>query len=871
MGDGLVDDFNSYIEDAPVSAALREWAAGLGATVRPPCQPSRRRGHSGAELIPVIVARRDGRDAEHLYVKVLPTGQAAEETARHMEAVDVDAGFAERHLVRQPYPRHPVGDGRYLMFQDIARGAEQVLPLCEVRDDQRKDAYRTLLDGVWNGWYRKGRRISRTTVGEFVRRELTDARAQDEVNAFATSLGLGDTGADWLHDAATGAVLPNPLRFAEAGSIWHDGRLDQLCGASHGDLQGRNALYPLSRPGLVDVKKFCLVDLDRFAVDAPLTRDLTTLLLDAVLPELADHLGAIPADALRTLLITPTLRASGRLPALSVKVIKASYAVGLAVAKDGNWGMTWRGQYLLSLVSQALICCTYEDAGPAGRVWYFRLAAYAAQAYQQEFQSDIVPPTSASLPLVPFAGVDPQPTFPGNDRSARFDAVGPQPSQQNRGARLDWTHPDQTRRQPDPEAPMRPWWAVEMPQRQPSGGWHGTPQLGAAPPVARRGDEESPLGFLGGTAATGNASAGNRPAAGTGNAPTGNRPGTATGNAAGVTRAGVPGRPTTRNGERHANRPAPRHAVSAQTNGIPRPRRPFDQDVTATPAAVVRRLPPKLRTVLAILLGSGVSLAPLVVSATTVRGRGEARVTPTSESPPGNLPSPGSTSAYAGRAGRLADLAGFVGGIAPTAADGSYTVCCLRGWAPADLAPGINHDSYRDEQLWWDSALSGRRIVTPTIDGRRSRAPAPVTYRRGDLSEIPPVPSVDPPELRRQLTALVGELPPELRNAAGLLKVVSRIFRYHLLSPGQISALLFELAATPGIQDRGAYPDWNGRTGLAFSADDAQGRRETVQFDPRNGELLSHETTTVADNQILEYVLFLNKARTDRTTGPGCA
>ncbi|MEK8107932.1 hypothetical protein NKG94_28305 [Micromonospora sp. M12] len=127
---------------------------------------------------------------------------------------------------------------------------------------------------------------------------------------------------------------------------------------------------------------------------------------------------------------------------------------------------------------------------------------------------------------------------------------------------------------------------------------------------------------------------------------------------------------------------------------------------------------------------------------------------------------------------------------------------CFRVWAPEDLAPGIDRDSYRDETLWWTAELSGRRIVTRVTDGRRSGAPKTSRYGRGDLSEVPPVPSADPQELRRQLAAQLGELPPELRTAAGLLTVVSRIFRYHLLSTGQLSALLFELAATTGIQDR---------------------------------------------------------------------
>ncbi|MCG5434941.1 hypothetical protein [Micromonospora foliorum] len=821
MGDGLVDELERYIADATVTAALRDWAAGRDAVVRPPCHPTRRRGHSDAELIPVIAERRDGRNAEQLYVKVLPAGQATEEAARHARAATLDPGFAERHLVGQPYPPYPVRDGRYLMFQDIAHGAEQVVALADVGDDQRKDAYRALLDGLWNHWYRQGRRTSRTTVGRFVRRELTDAGAQDELSGAMRALGLGTVEGDWLHDVVTGAVLPHPQRFAATGSLFDDDPLDQLCGASHGDLHARNVLYACSRAGQVQVKKFCLVDTDRFAVDAPLTRDQATLLLDAVRPDVANSPRSVDTDALRALLVDPEERPSDRLSARQVKAIKASYSVGLAVARTGNWGVSWRAQYLLSLLSQALICCTYEDAGRAGRAWYFQLAAYAAHAYQREFRRDVVPPAATGLPSLPQADPLPQLAFPGNDQSARFNAVGPQPSQQNRGAPLDRMPLDQTPRPLDAEAPARQRGGLPIPQRQTSTGWYALPHRPVTSPVARS----------------------------------------------------TSGWPSARDGGRRVNRPAPRHTGTARTTRVPRPRRPAVEEAIRAPTATSRinRLPPKVRAVLAILLG-GVSLTPLVaIGATAIRGRDEARVVPTTEATPGTQPSTGSTPAVAGRSGRLTDLALTVAGIAPTAAAGAYTVSCLRVWAPADLAPGVDRDSYRDETLWWTAELSGRRVVTPVTNGRRSGTPETFRYLPGDLSEIPPAPSVDPQVLRQQLTAELGELPPELRTGAGMLNVVSRIFRYHRLSPGQISALLFELATTPGIQDRGAYLDWNSRPGLAFSADDTQDRRETVQFNPLTGELLSHQTTTVADEQILGYVLFLDKGRTDRTTAPDCS
>ncbi|SCL28713.1 hypothetical protein GA0070616_3746 [Micromonospora nigra] len=859
LGDGPADEFEEYVQDATVSAALRDWAAGLGVTVSPPSRTARRRGRSDADLVPVIVERHDGRDAAQLYVKVLPSREAARETARHAAARDVDPGFAERHLVRQPYPRHPVGDGRYLMFQDIAHGAEQVVPLAEVEDEQLIDAYRTVLDRIQSGWHRQGRRRRRTTVGEFVRRELTDAGALVDVRESVRALGLRDLDADWLVDEATGTVVPNPLRLPEPHSPFHDDPLDQLCAVSHGDLHSRNVLFPCSRRGRVEVTKFCLVDTDRFATDAPLTRDLVSLMLDAVLPDIAAGMTTVQADALRALLIDPAERASDRLPPLPAGVIRSCYQVGLAAASEGNWRGEWRAQYLLSLASQALICCTYDDAGPAGRAWYFRLAAHAAEAYRREFRPTVVPPPAESLPAVPSVGSAgaTRPSRTRNDPSVRFEGTGPQPSQQNRGGPLDRARPEQAKQSVDIGLPPWPFDPVIISDGGVPAWWHEVTTSSSARPA----EEGNTPRFHEGAAPTGNAPG----------AVTGDLPGTATGNAAGADRVGGTGRSTVRGGKRRGIRSEPRHAVARSPQAIPRPRQPVEgESLPGTPPPPQTRLAPRLRVLLVILLG-GASLASLVtVGTATVRDRGEEPAPPATGAPPGVTP-PSATPGGSDAPARLADLALMVAGLRPTPVAGTYTVVCRRIWSPNDLAPGIDPARYRDEQLWWSARLSGRRVVTPVVKGRRSSGPTMSRYRQGDLTEIPSLPSADPAELREQLAAQLGELPPELRSTAGMLHLVSRLFRYHLLDPGQRSALLYELAATPGIRYRGAYPDRADRPGLAFSADDSQGRRETLLFDPASGELLSHETTSVTGEQTLGYQLFLTRTRTDTTDGPRCA
>ncbi|MFG1887522.1 hypothetical protein ACGFIR_06585 [Micromonospora sp. NPDC049051] len=845
MGDGL-DDLRNYVLGTTAEAALDEFAGGRGATWRMSLNAKRHRGRGGAHLVRVVVTGARGHDAEELYVKVLPDQRSAEETARHRAAIDADPEFAERHLVRQPYPRYPVGDGRFLMFQDVARGAEHVLSLAEVPDAQLVEAYRTLVHRFLNVWCRREQRTSRTTVHEFVWRELDDAGAWREVLESVRTLALVDPDADWFRVAGHDQPLPNPLRLAASNSPLGDAELDQRCGASHGDPHRDSVLYPATRQSLVRVDEFCLVDLPRFATNAPLTRDLVILLLDAVLPEVAEGLVGVRADALRALLIDPAPEPSGWLPLLLTEVIRSCYAVGTTYAQDGSW----RAQYLLSLVSQALISCTYENAGPVGRAWYFRLAAEAAEAYRREFQDQVAPPQQVPVPAAPVPGarghdVSSGPTGPDGGGSGPIDATARRPHPPARPATPDTAWPEHPGLPGDPAPPVWTYGVVPIPEWQTSGSaQHG--RHGAAT------DLRLPHEWSGAAEFHGHVPATREPLV------------TITDHRGDAARAAGP---------RHARRdpartlrgapPPPPGRTAVEADGIPRPRRPLAPDSVA-PRPTRRRtrsLWPSARALKAVLIG-GVSLVSVVVGGVAVLVVRDEPVTGLYRR--AVAPSAGDASA------QLAALALTVAARPSPAAKGPYTSICLRVWSPpANLASGVDLDSHHDEQLWWTSKRSGRRVVTPVVAGQRSE-PQESRYQEGELTEIPPEPSADPAELSEQLSAQLDELPPELRNAAGLMELISRYHRYHLLDPGQHSVMLHKLGTTPGITARGSYLDWADRPGLAYSTDDGQGRRVTLQFDRNSGELLSHQTTSVAENLTLSYLLFLANTRTDSSTGARC-
>lgn len=835
MGDGL-DDLGSYAPDATVAAALRDWAGHLGGMVHRPRRPRRARGYTPALLFTIILKLPGGPGrftGRKLLVKVLPAAVAARrEPGRHERAVRSSPGFAERHLVRQPYPPHPLADGRFLMFQEVANGADDMVTLHDLDDEEIVPVIRTVCDRVLNDWNSGGRQTATATVTEYVRRELAALDALDDVHAAVRALGLPGPETPWLvWDGAL--VLPNPLRTLRAGSPFGADELDYLYGNSHGDLHGGNVLVLRDAEERLVPGTFRLVDLNTFEDAAPLTRDLATLVLTTVLRHVAD-LPPDQAEALTRHLIFPTSRRPPRLPPVLAELVEAGRQVGDAYARTDNWVSEWRAQYLLSLLCQALTCCTYDNVAPAARRWCFVLAAWALEAYRREFHPLVEPPLAGVTPAKDADGGQPATIVAlDNEHPSRYERSG----QPNSRAPLARTQVDLSWQPPHAALSVAP------PTVDGPAGWHGAgpapaPRLGTDPVLPPWPD-----------------AGGNQPAFRS-------RPG-------GENAAAPHLRAPAAGPRLFRGRPAPRHLVAPGGRRVPRSRpAPRGEHLPPAPARTAVRLPARVTVLLGVVAVLGGVLVPTITqNPPQVFGRRESPTPPPREDPP---TSPGGTE-HTGARQPLADLAQSVARLVEPRADGAYAFVCLRVWSPEGVGPGTDDlRTYREERLWWNSRLAGRRTVTAVTDGRRSPDPSVVRYGEGDLTEVPPRPPADPADLRDHLARQLGALPPEQRDAAGILQVIARLNRYHPLDAAERSALLHHLADTPGIERRGAYPDRAGRPGLAFSADDRQGRRETLLFDPGSGELLSHETTRVVDDSVLNHQLFLRRGRTDTLSGPSC-
>jgi hypothetical protein len=80
---------------------------------------------------------------------------------------------------------------------------------------------------------------------------------------------------------------------------------------------------------------------------------------------------------------------------------------------DGRMASTWRRQYLLSLVAQALAHLSYDDVGNRGHQWFARLAARAFAAFRDDRREE---GGKADLRgMVPVPAVSPENTHPADE------------------------------------------------------------------------------------------------------------------------------------------------------------------------------------------------------------------------------------------------------------------------------------------------------------------------------------------------------------------------------------------------------------------------------------------------------------------------
>ena len=366
------------IFDAAVAAALRDWAAGMEATVQTPADSWRQARHKGVVLGIVDLIQIHSRHAERLMVQVCPAA-LAHETGRHQLAWMIDSEFARQHLVRQPYPRYPVGDGRFLMFQEISGSLRHRRTLDELGPDYLAKACEhvaRLLLIIWNR-ADKGQPKKTVTVAEYLGLEM---RLAERTDAWLRAAGLLDGDSDWITtEEDPDLVLPDPVRMALAGSLIADRWIDYLDGYSHGDLRLDNVLVQVRTDQTPLLESIRFIGLSAFMEHGPLTRDLAALVLSLAVRRARDAVEPREAADLLRFTLAPTETFPSTVVPFVTESIWAAYQVHELI--PASWHDVWRRQYLLSLQAQALRYTGLDTLSTRERWWCFRLAAHAAAAF----------------------------------------------------------------------------------------------------------------------------------------------------------------------------------------------------------------------------------------------------------------------------------------------------------------------------------------------------------------------------------------------------------------------------------------------------------------------------------------------------------
>jgi hypothetical protein len=362
----MSEDGADRFGDPVVRAAVREWTTVRGVELIVPQQPLAAAGRSGAVLREFIVRRRHA-DPQRILIKVSDRGRGDAEATRHEAAMRANPTFAQSHLVGLAYDPWPVGEDRLLMFQELAPDSVR---LGDLHGDELVSASRYAAR-LLTGWT-PIRTHSVVTVRDYLDRELNRGVSSPLADQLAQRFGLHSDRVD-----VDGTSRLNPVWLCGDDSTLGDSKVDVECGHAHGDLHVGNVLVPRDRRGRPRWEGIRLVDLAGFEEDAPLTRDLVTLVLSALLPTLTE-LPPGQAANLARLVVEPDLDVPGGLPAEVADLVAGVYHDGTPAALRDR--RPWYRQYLLSVVAEALRHATYADAGERGRRWYLGVAARAADA-----------------------------------------------------------------------------------------------------------------------------------------------------------------------------------------------------------------------------------------------------------------------------------------------------------------------------------------------------------------------------------------------------------------------------------------------------------------------------------------------------------
>lgn len=392
---GRVDDELVAGLGGPAAAALAETAQVLGRDY-----DFDRWLVNGRSRAPVAIVRETDLGAGRSRRIVLKVPRAEypapqwTEVYRHREAcAQAPKRFAAAHLARLTADPQRVGDGSWLVFQEIAGDdvdSVEVLTtmLNAMLDSPELDSPRQshidpgtfarvcgeVVSGILNGWTGPARIAEQPfTVAGFLRRHVLD---QMEPGGRLHALSQRYPG-DEIDVPGEAAPLPNPFALARGAYYGDAALLPALVGRTHGDLHTDNVLVRV-RPA-VDGRDFHLIDLALYEQDGPVTRDPVHMVL-YILARRMDTISPAQQARIIEALLNPG-QGDRRLPGWIADIIDEVDRAFLAWLKGTGLHREWRQQRLLSLAGCALLFLGRTSTRPQDHDWFLRLAARAAGAF----------------------------------------------------------------------------------------------------------------------------------------------------------------------------------------------------------------------------------------------------------------------------------------------------------------------------------------------------------------------------------------------------------------------------------------------------------------------------------------------------------
>ncbi|MFF4547778.1 NACHT domain-containing protein [Streptomyces sp. NPDC001406] len=396
------ESLGDLFDDESASRALEAWAryGGHGGKVRPLTPRWRPSGKSasGALLAAVLVTPGPGA----VVVKVSAPGRR-DEGQTHTLAERTAGG----RLAPQVFAPWPVGDDRLLTFQSPAgKSLRDVDTMGRLDADELPDACAHVTRWLLTEWNDGlgGNEAVTLAAADLLRDELGELVARGgSALAYGSRIDGLEANTPWIR--VDDLDLPNPLAMATGAAGLPNPAFDVVRGRAHGDLHLQNIMLPY-REGRAQYEKFELIDPATFSQNALLSRDVATLLLSALVPQVREPQSPEHGHALLRHLVCPSTSHLDRIVPGTSRLVHAVRQACADAVTDG-WYDVWADQFLLSLLATALRFSTYDDVGDIGRWWFFRLAAHAGGELLKRHE-DRPRPTGRPVTAPTSAGADPQ-------------------------------------------------------------------------------------------------------------------------------------------------------------------------------------------------------------------------------------------------------------------------------------------------------------------------------------------------------------------------------------------------------------------------------------------------------------------------------